>query len=185
MLFLLFVPLVHGRYSRARLALAALFAIPGGLLMVNSEAAQIAMNRYVETGIGAAGAAFRVAFLAVSGLSFFVVLRRPWQRSKAPDFKLLSIGSLAMIGLGALVPVSSVIADRLGYYLVPIQALMFARIPFLDLGRPRRFYASLAYVALGVTLVVWALLSWHFARCYVPYRTWLFGTPASRYPFGI
>ncbi|HEX7710258.1 MAG TPA: EpsG family protein [Sphingomonadaceae bacterium] len=179
--FLLLVPLVTGNYSRSRLALAALLALPGAALIVSSSAGEIAVNRYVSTGTDATGAAFRVALLAMSGVAFFALLRRPWLATHAADYKLMSIGSLGMIGLVALLPLSTVIADRLGYYLVPVQAIMLARIPVLPLIRFRTFYVLGAYAALGMTLAVWVLFSDHFQQCYVPYRIWLFGMPQTRY----
>lgn len=181
MVFILLVPLVNGGYSGGRIALAALLAVPGAALMINSAAGEVALSRYVDAGTDAAGAAFRVGLLALSGIAFFVLLRRPWLKTGAGDYRLVSIGSLGMIALAALLPLSTVIADRLGFYFVPIQAVIFARIPFLPLGRFKSFYALTTYVALGVTLTVWVLFSAHYAQCYTPYRTWLLGMPESRY----
>lgn len=177
MIFLLFVPLVQGDYSRARIAIAGLLAVPGGLLLVTTTAADVAVSRYVGTDVDAAGAWARVALVAVSGLLFLGILRQPWRNSKAKDYKLMHIGSLAMIGLPILLPLSSVIADRLAYYFVPLQAIIFSRIPFLPFGRLKSFYAIIPYVLLGVTLLVWISVSFHFQQCYEPYQTWLFGMP--------
>lgn len=179
--FLLLVPLVNGRYSRKRLVLAAVLAIPGALLMMRSTAAEVATSRYLDTGADAAGAAFRVALLFLSGVALLALLRKPWIKSAAPDYKLVSVGSLGMLAIAALLPLSTVIADRVGYYLIPIQAVIFARIPFLPAIRFRTLSILAAYVALGVTLAVWVSFSAHFQQCYVPYRTWLFGMPQSRY----
>ena len=183
MVFFLLVPLVRGEYSRGRLALAALLAVPGTLLMLRSEAAEVAVSRYVDTGIDAAGAAARVALLVLTGLYFLFVLGRR-RVDASGEYKLLRIGSFGMIGLAAILPISTVIADRLGYYLVPLQAVMFARIPYLPLGRNRPFHAAVPYVVLGLVLLVWTTLSWHFHQCYLPYRTWLFGRPDSRLGLG-
>ncbi len=181
MVFLLLAPLVRGRYTRQRIALAGLLAIPGALFMAGSAAGEVALARYVTADADAAGAIFRVGLLVATGLAFFSLLRRPWATAQWPDYKLASIGSLGMIVLAALLPLSSVIADRLGYYFVPIQAVILARIPFLPLGRSKSVYMFIAYAALGLTLAVWVSLSSHYQQCYVPYQTWLFGTPASRF----
>ena len=181
MVFLLLTPLVTGPYSRSRIALAAVLAVPGTLLMLGSASAELAIDRYIDSGLEAFGAAYRVGLLALTGLAFFILLRRPWQSTGAPDYKLLSIGSLGMIALATLLPVSTVIADRLAYYFIPIQALMLARISFLPLGRLKGVYALLGFTVLGVTLAVWISVSNHYQACYTPYQTWIFGMPQSRY----
>src|SRR5690606_18729184 len=79
MVFLLLTPLVIGPYSRSRLALAAALAIPGTLLMLGAPSAALAIDRYIDSGLEAFGAAYRVGLLALTGLAFFVLLRRPWQ----------------------------------------------------------------------------------------------------------
>lgn len=181
MVFLLLVPLVSRSYSRTRIFLAAVLAIPGAALIAGSSAGEVALDRYVDTGIDAAGAVFRVGLLALTGVAYLVLLRRPWLNSTATDYKLVSIGSLGMIGIAFLLPLSTVIADRLAYYFVPIQAVVFARIPFLQLGPRKTLFTFAAYAALGITLAVWVTFSSHYAKCYDPYKTWLVGEPASRY----
>jgi hypothetical protein len=181
--FLLLAPLVTGSYTRERLALAGLLAVPGAMLLLGSAGAETAMNRYVETDVDAAGGAFRVGVLSITGLAFFLLLRRSWLQSRMKDYSLASIGSIGMIALALLLPVSSVIADRLGYYFVPIQAMILARIPFLALGPAGRFYAAVSYLALGIVLFGWVSLSSLYDLCYDPYQTWLFGAPESSYRY--
>lgn len=176
-IFLLLAPLVSGGYSRNRLFMAALFAIPGGLVLMSSEAAQIADSRYIGTGIDAGGAIFRVGALALSAAYYFLVLEPKWAKRFPRDFKLTSIGALMMIATPALLLVSSVIADRIAYYLIPIQAMIFARIPFLPWRIDRRINTVLPYALLFALFVAWTTLGSHFEQCYVPYQSWLFGLP--------
>ncbi|TCK16750.1 EpsG-like putative glucosyltransferase [Ancylobacter aquaticus] len=175
LVFLLLVPLVRGQYSWDRLALAGLMAIPGGLALMSSDNAAVATSRYVNTGVDAAGAAFRVGLLALTALFFFVILRRKWANVFPQDYKLAALGAGAMIITMFIVPVSSVIGDRLAYYLVPIQAMIFARVPYLPLRAHRTFYIIVPYVALLLFLFAWVSRSIIFSLCYVPYRSWLFG----------
>lgn len=175
LVFLLLVPLVRGQYSWDRLALAGLMAVPGGLALMSSDNAAVATSRYVNTGVDAAGAAFRVGLLVVTALFFFIILRRKWASVFPRDYKLAALGAGAMIATMFVVPLSSVIGDRLGYYLVPIQAMIFARVPYLPLRAHRTFYIIVPYVALLLFLFAWVSRSIIFSLCYVPYRSWLFG----------
>ena len=179
--FLLLAPLIHGAYSKTRLVLSGLVAIPVALALLSTEAARTAMGRYLGTGFDAFGAQYRAALLVLTAIFFFMFLRRKWARSFPNDYKLVVIGSLMMLAAGVLVPVSSVIGDRLGYYLVPVQTMIFARLPFLPLAANRRLIIAAPYLGLLLVLAVWTSLSALFLQCYVPYQTWLFGFPESRY----
>jgi hypothetical protein len=175
--FLLLAPMVTGNYSRQRLFLSLLLVIPGALVLMSGEAAEVATSRYIGTGVDAAGAAFRVGLLMLTAVFFLLFLKRKWATTFPDDFKLVMIGALMMAAMFVLVPISSVIGDRLGYYLVPIQAMIFARIPFLPIRQNRAVYVALPYLGLLTVFVVWTSLSGHFQQCYLPYQTWLFGYP--------
>ena len=181
--FLLLAPLVRGNYTKARLAMAGALAFPGALALLSTGAAETATNRYLETGIDAAGAAFRVGLLTVTAGFFFLRLRRPWAEAFPRDLKLVTIGCLAMLALTLLVPVSSVIGDRLGYYFIPIQTMIFARLPFLKFNGNRQAFAAAPYLGLLVVLTTWISFSVLFDKCYLPYQSWLFGFPQGRYAF--
>jgi hypothetical protein len=175
--FLLLAPMVTGGLSRGRIALALLLALPGGLALMTTDAVNTATSRYVGTDVDAAGAAYRVALLVLVAIWFLTVLRRRWQVTFPADHKLAVIGSLMMLGLLVVLPASSVIADRLNYYFIPIQAMILARLPFLPMRKGRALAVAAPYIGLLAVLVVWALLSSHFQQCYLPYRTWIFGFP--------
>lgn len=176
--FLTLLPLATGSYTRSRILLAALLAIPGIFFLASGDSAELAVDRYVGSAADAAGAAFRVGFLVLSGLFFFMFLRRPWRRQFPDDFALAHLFSMAMILLIVIVPVSSVIGDRLGYFLIPVQAMIFARVPYLDIPN-RKLMTLLPYVGLALMFTVWTAVSYHFQRCYLPYNSWLFGFPNS------
>lgn len=182
--FLLLAPLVQGEFTKKRLASAAVLAVPGTLILLSGEAAQLATSRYVGTGLDALGAAFRVGLLLVTGVAYFWILRGKWRQAFPEDYKLVSVGALLMLGMLVLLPMSTVIGDRLGYYLVPIQTMIFARIPYLPIRRSKAFYSSAPYLGLALMFIIWVYFSWHFNKCYVPYDSWLFGMPDhSKYRF--
>ncbi|MBY6016077.1 EpsG family protein [Qipengyuania gaetbuli] len=177
LVFLLLAPLVEGNYSRSRLFLAALLAVPGGLALMSTESAQVADSRYIDTGIDAVGAIFRVGALALSAAYFFIVLEKKWMKRFPGDFKLAAIGALMMVATLAVLPVSSVIADRVAYYLIPIQAAIFARIPFFSWRVDRELHTAFPYALLFALFVAWTMLGSHFEQCYIPYQSWLLGFP--------
>ena len=92
------------------------------------------------------------------------------RRQFPSDFKLAMVGSWMMLAFILLFFVSSVIGDRFGYYLIPIQAMIFARIPYLNLGKNRQIHVVSPYVLLTLVFVVWTSTSWHFSYCYTPYQ---------------
>lgn len=178
-IFMLLIPLVGGEYSKKRLVLAGIFALPGAFVLLSGDAAQVAASRYIDSGVDAAGSAFRVGLLMVTGFGYFLILRKRWRPSFPRDYKLASVGALMMCAMIVLVPLSTVISDRLGYYLIPIQTMILARIPYLNIRKSRALYSAAPYLVLGLVFLVWTSLSWHFEKCYVPYRTWIFGFPSS------
>ena len=183
LIFMLLLPVATGRYTRNRLLLGAILAVPGAFFLATGEEAEVATSRYVGTGIDAAGAAFRVGMLGLSALYFFLFLRKKWLRTWPQDYSLASIGAIGMALAFLLIPVSTVIADRFGYYLIPIQAVIFARIPFLPFRANAALHAALPYLGLLLVFMVWSQLSWHFKQCYIPYQSWIFGFPGGD-PFG-
>lgn len=177
LMFMLLLPVTTGRYTRGRLLIAAVLAVPGAFFLASSDAAEMASSRYINTGIDAAGAAFRVGIIGLSSLYFFLFLRRKWLLAWPKDYSLVSIGAIGMALACLAVPISTVIGDRFAYYLIPLQAVIFSRIPFLSFRANAALLAALPYLGLLLVFAVWTQLSWHFQKCYVPYQTWIFGFP--------
>lgn len=175
--FLLLAPLVHGEYSWKRLVFAAVLSVPGGYALLSGDDASLAVSRYVGTDVDAAGAIFRGGFLVATAAFFLLMLRRSWAATFPNEYKLAVIGSFMMAALVVVVPVSSVIGDRIGYYLIPIQTMILARLPYLQLRWERQLMILSPYLALFLIFAIWTSLSNHFNACYVPYQSWLFGFP--------
>lgn len=178
-IFLLLVPFCLNLRPGVQMATAAVLALPGLYLLLTGSAADVAFSRYVGSNIEAAGANYRVALVFGTGFVFFFLFRRAWQQFYPHDFPLMLLGAFMMFGTGALLLLSSVIADRTGYYLVPLQAAMFARIPYLPIRSGRPLYFIAPYTVFLVVFVGWMTMSSLFSLCYVPYKTWLFGGHAS------
>ena len=183
MVFLPLLPLAGGRLDRWRVGATAALLLPAGLALLSTAAADLAATRYVGTDTVAEGAAYRVALVALTGLFHLIFLRGPWRRAFPGDARLAFVGALLMLGVGLLLPLSTVIADRLSYYLIPLQALIVARVPALPVPS-RRLLCALPWIGLVALLAVWLAESGAVQQCYLPYRNWLLGFPDGvRYAF--
>ena len=168
--FLVLTPFVWGKFNRINVIVAIILALPGLYVLSQTGAATLAEQRYIDSELSAAGAVYRLGLLSISGLFFLLILAPAWRDKFPTDYKLATIGSWMMIAFFGLFFISTVIGDRFGYYLIPIQAMIFARIPSLSLGANRIFYSILPYVALSLVFLIWIRFSWHFNECYVPYQ---------------
>jgi hypothetical protein len=177
LVFALLLPLTVGRYTTGRLLMAAILAVPGAIFLASGDSAEMAADRYIGTGIDAFGAIYRVGIMALSGAYFFYFVRKKWMRKFPADYSLASIGAIGMLITLILLPVSSVIVDRFAYYLIPIQAMIFARLPFLRFKANRNIHVAAPYIGLLIVFVAWTQTSAIFERCYVPYQSWIFGMP--------
>ena len=178
LVFMLLLPLATGHYTKTRLLIAALLAIPGAILLASGDSAEIASNRYIGTDVEAFGAVFRLGILGLSSVYFFLFVRKKWMAVFPGDYSLASIGAIGMALAFCLLPVSSVIGDRFGYYFIPLQAMIFARLPFLPFRSHKALHSAMPYLGLLFVFLVWTQLSGHFQKCYIPYNNWLFGLPS-------
>jgi hypothetical protein len=177
MVFALLLPLCIGRYTKKRIVLAGLLALPGAFLLSRSDAADTALLRYVNTGLEAAGAWFRTGLLAMLGLYFLFSLRLRWKRISPVDYPLVSLGAMMMVATAPLVTFSSVIADRIGYSLIPIAALIVARISYVAPPRNLLLHVGIPMLVLSTAFTVWSAFSGQFQGCYLPYSSWILGLP--------
>lgn len=176
-IFLLLIPFASGHYNNNRIAVSVFVTLLVSIVFTNSYDFQYAVNAYVGTGREAYGAVFRVGVLALSGLYFFLFIKKKWKITFPNDYSIVSLGSIGMIFTLLLIPLSTIISDRFGYYFIPIQAMIFARLPYLTFRKNHSLYVMLPYLGILVVFLVWTLTSWHFKECYIPYKSWIFGIP--------
>ncbi|MDA9690424.1 EpsG family protein [Pseudomonadota bacterium] len=177
---LLFIPLVmfiHGKNSYKRIIAAILIELPLLGLMWLSSYVEAKSKAYVGTGYDAEAAIFRSGILAISALVFFLFYKNKWKEQFPYDYNFIHITSLAMLGNFFIVFFSTVISDRLGYYFITMQAILFARLPMFERSQFRIFFVAAPYLGLLLIFLVWTSLSPHFNSCYLPYQSWLFGLP--------
>lgn len=172
--FMVLAPFIHGQLNQKNILLASLIAVPGLYALTQLDAAELAEERYIDSGVNAAGSAFRLGILSLTGLLFLWKIAPKWRDQFPRDYKLAVIGSWLMVGFFGLFFVSTVIGDRFGYYLIPIQLMIFTRIPYLVRLPNKKLLTALPYIGLTLVFVTWTQLSWHFNQCYIPYNNVLF-----------
>ncbi len=126
---------------------------------------------YVESEYRAAGDVYRIALNSAAGL-IFLIFRRRW-RDQFGDAKLYAVLALASVATIPLMAISSVGADRLSLYLIPLQIAAFSRLPLLLPGRLRLAAKAGVGGAYAAVLFVWLQFADH-AYCWVPYDSALF-----------
>lgn len=182
LIFLLLVPLVKAELKQKQLVQAGVLAIPGLISLALSSEAETMQSRYIERSVDAAGAIFRVGVLVATGIFFHFYVRNEWKRLYPEDYRLAGLGALMMMAIAPLIFVSTVIADRFGYYLIPLQLMIYCRFPHvLATSRYSRLLVGAPYAGLLILFLGWTQFSTHFEIGYLPYQTWLFGFPQSTY----
>ena len=171
---ILLFPFISGSYNLKNILLIifAIIFVLGATLI--SETGQQALRVYIGTIHDSKGAIFRTLLLMLSGLYFLLFAKKKWKLTFPEDYNLVNNGSILMILLLFLTPISSVIADRFSYYLIPIQAMIFARLSYLPFRSNHLLQSLIPYISYFFVFFVWTLFSWHFKECYVPYNNWLF-----------
>jgi hypothetical protein len=162
-------PLVALTVARNRfmvIGITALFAAILFYIFVYSSIDRMVEN-YVETDYEAAGAAVRILMTVVAAALFILLRNRLGLPENAQplwrNFSYAAIVALAMVMLSS----STVVLDRLALYLIPLQIVVFSRIP-LALNRTGKenglvvlgvigFYALVQFVWLqtAVNAIYW------------------------------
>ena len=170
--FLILAPFVHGELTRRRIVIAGIITLPvAARFFATLDSFREYSDNYAgASSVIAAGGPFRTGLLALTGAWFLLRFRSDWQIRSIHDYKLVWFASFMMIATFLVSLFSSVIGDRFGYYLVPIQLVFLARLPFLAPGSP--IVALVPYVAAAAYFVVWTQTSALFEKCYIPYKFW-------------
>ncbi|HEY0148205.1 MAG TPA: EpsG family protein [Allosphingosinicella sp.] len=129
------------------------------------------MTNYVEADYDAQGAAIRVAMNVLPAILFLLFQRR----FAAGEFDRLLWRNVSLAALGSLffllVLEASVVVDRLALYLIPLQLVVFSRLPyaFQRHGKPNGLL-TLAVIAYSAAVqFVWLTAATH-ASFWVPYK---------------
>lgn len=175
-LFMLLTPLVGGKYTPARVAVSTVIGVVIGYYILRTASAESALTTYVNSSSVAGGANFRVGYITFWGIVFLIFVRKNWKKFSPSDFRIVDLGAWVALALLLLLPFSSIIADRLSFYLIPIQAIMFTRLPLLGFRGNSRVLIVIPHIVTAVMYFGWISFGTH-TFCYAPYQTWLFGEP--------
>ena len=128
--------------------------------------------QYIDRDLQSSGAKIRVAMNLLPSLLLFKY-RKEWKRS-FNDYTFwlwVALGSVTMV---VLVTVASTAADRLALYFIPIQLVVYARLPYLARKQIKPSVMKVIII-LGYTAVLFVWLN--FAaniRFWIPYDNILF-----------
>ena len=167
--FLVLIPFIKRRFSLKNILLFSFLIIPFIFILASLEVTNFMVMRYLETSIEAAGAIYRLALVGSVGALFIIFLSKKWKKLFPQDYKITLICSWGMIFCLGIIPISSVIADRFGYYLLPIQLMILSRLYYLP-GKNRQLLYIAPFIVFPFVFVTWTIFSTHFLGCYLPYQ---------------
>lgn len=152
--------------------LIALMAIGFLGLFVATDTLDTYLYRYVERQYEGEGIWYRLPINIGAALAF-LAFRKRWRAKYGGGEDLYMLLSLVAFALIPLALFSSVIADRLSVYLLPLQVAVLSRVPPL-IKRPEfAFTGALAITgAYAFMLYFWFNYANH-AACWLPYKSWL------------
>ena len=177
-LFFSILPLISGNNLKRRIFIVCLLFIPSMYFIILMTGLQDAIaNRFNHSGPDAHGAVFRVMLLFITAIFYLLIMRKKWKKLSPEISRLATLSSFAMLLTLPLALISSMVGDRVSYFLIPLQAMILSNIPFLPIRQYRPIYSIAPYLLLGFTFLIWTSYSWHFNQCYVPYKTWILGFP--------
>ncbi|HYG25779.1 MAG TPA: EpsG family protein, partial [Caulobacteraceae bacterium] len=150
---------------------AALVGAGSLILLGGLESLDRYLYSYIEREYEGEGIFYRLPLDLLAAALFFF-FRKRWA-VRYNDNPLNAVFSLMSLALIPLIFVSTVIADRVGLYLLPFQAAVFSRVPHALARSPLGAPAFLGVAAsLAAMLYIWLNYANH-AMCWVPYNSLL------------
>ena len=166
---MLLSPFLRFGLTRKNILLASIFLAPIAGFILTSSYGNIAISRYVNSDLASSGSYFRVGILFLVGSYFLLFLKANWKELFPRDYKFILLSSIAMIGCFFILLFSTVIADRLGFYLWIPALIILARMQTIP-KRYRQLSVASSFIGLLLVFTFWANYSYFFDRCYNPYQ---------------
>jgi len=119
-------------------------------------------NEYNSSGVW-----IRV-FMNLIPAILFLKYRKKWKRL-FNDYTLVYIFSISSVLMFFLVKISSTAVDRMSLYFIPLQIMVFSKLPIL-LGNKVKIIIIIYYFTI---MIIWLILG-NFSRYWLPYRNIMF-----------
>jgi len=169
-LFLLLIPMYFVRFNLKNILIAGALLAPLAGYLFFSSFGLIAQERYIQGDLSSFGAYFRVAIIFLIALYFLFVVRKDWKRLFPKDYEFMLMGSVGIILCTMIIlPISTVIADRLGLYLWFFVLIILARLILIP-AMLREISVIGSIAGLVFAFIFWSQNSPYFYACYVPYN---------------
>ena len=152
------------------LGVGLLIGLIGGTYLV--EQAQTLMLHYVEEGMESDGGQIRILMNLLPALIFLFYWKKWGQRFN--DRWLWGLFALLAIVCAPIVSIASTAVDRMALYLIPLQLVVWARLPVLVSGNSNRTLATLMVVFYYAIVQYTWLVHGTFASHWLPYDNLLF-----------
>jgi hypothetical protein len=137
-----------------------------------SEATEVLWTNYVDAQMQSSGALIRVLLNAFPAL-LLLMYRKEWKRNfdDYTFWQMIALASLATVGL---VGFASTAVDRMALYFLPLQLVVFARLPILAGKRfPMKTTTFLVLLLYFLVLFVWLNFGAN-TRFWLPYENYFF-----------
>jgi hypothetical protein len=173
---LVFIPIIIIATGRSKFLSAFLCVVAVVLIYftVVSSSMEYYQQGYLQGRFDAAGASVRIIMNVLPALVLLLTKDR-FYRSPREKMVWKTFAILALISAVALPLVSSsVIVDRLGMYLIPLQMFVLGRLPVIasPTGQPSMAW-RFAVVAYSAAVLYVRLTYGHYSGGWLPYRSYL------------
>lgn len=133
---------------------------------------EILWINYVDSKMQSDGGLIRLLMNVFPSLLFFIYYRRIKQAW--PDYRIWLILSVATITLFPLVGFASTAVDRVALFLIPLQLVVFSRLPLLfSMSNGRAIVIRLTVAYYGLVLFVWFNFA-TYAKFWLPYQNYIY-----------
>ncbi len=151
----------------------SLFSVTVIYILVLDHMHVLLLHYINETQFESSGVFFRLS-ISVIAVAIFLYYRKSWSEifGDVEFWMIISIIIIIMVPSAFFI---STAVDRLVLFLVPMQIVVFSRIPFLikDINQ-RTYFVVLLLVGQISSLFVWLVYGVHAKNAWIPYKNLLF-----------
>ena len=148
-------------------------AFYGGWNMFIEPHLEHLVNIYVGRHKESSGALIRVLMNSIPAI-LFIINRKKMKRIYSVDYKFWLLISIVSISVLFFLSISSTVVDRLSLYLIPLQLLVYSRLPIVYRNKISPKIIKILIIGFyGIVLFVWLNFASH-ANTWIPYQNIIF-----------